>query len=224
MIKSIAIDDEPFALEVVRSHAAKVPFLELASCFTDPFQAIDYLAAEPVQLLFLDIKMPDLTGMELLQSLTPKPLVIFTTAYTEYAAESYELDAVDYLIKPFSFPRFLKACNKANEMLQKSTGVAIKEDSSIFIKSGYEAVRINYLDILFLESAGNYMTFVLADEKRILSRLTISETVNLLPPAIFTRVHRSFIVNRLKIDRKERHQVHIGKYAIPISSSFTSSV
>jgi two-component system LytT family response regulator len=220
MIKAIAIDDEPFALEVIRSHANKVPFLQLADCFTDPFEAIAHLANEPVQLLFLDIKMPDITGLELMGSLMNKPLVIFTTAYAEHAVQSYELDAVDYLLKPFSFSRFLKSCNKAHEILQyKGEQIAEAEDS-IFIKSGYESIKVNFTDILYLESAGNYVTFVVSDDKRILSRLTMSETITLLPANIFVRVHRSFIVNKLKVDRMERHQVHIGQHCIPISSSF----
>jgi two-component system LytT family response regulator len=222
MIKAIAIDDEPFALEVIRSHAGKVPFLDLSDCFTEPFKAIAHLANNPVQLLFLDIKMPDITGIELMQSLTPKPLVIFTTAYAEHAALSYELDAVDYLLKPFSFPRFLKACHKAHEALQHQAGQNNQlGGSSMFIKSGYETVKVNFADVLYLESAGNYVTFVMAHQKPILTRLTMSETVTLLPANAFVRVHRSFIVNKLKVDRLERHQVHIGEHCIPVSGAFS---
>lgn len=220
MIKAIAIDDEPFALEVIRSHAGKVPFLELSDCFTEPFKAIAYMSKEPIQLLFLDIKMPDITGIELMQSLAPKPLVIFTTAYAEHAAHSYELDAVDYLLKPFSFPRFLKACHKAHELLQYKTGQKAEESGSIFIKSGYESVKVSFQDILYLESAGNYVTFVMANQKPILTRLTMNETITLLPATTFVRVHRSYIVNKLKVDRKERHQIHIGNHCIPISNAF----
>ena len=221
MIKAIAIDDEPFALEVIRSHAGKVPFLELSHCFTEPFKAIAHLVNEPVQLLFLDIKMPDITGIELMQSLTPKPLVVFTTAYAEHAAKSYELDAIDYLLKPFSFPRFLKACHKAHEVLQHKAGLMAEMDRCIFIKSGYESVKVSFEDILYLESAGNYVTFVMVNQKRILTRLTMSETVTLLPASIFVRVHRSFIVNKLKIDRLERHQIHIDNHCIPVSNAYS---
>jgi two-component system LytT family response regulator len=220
MIKAVAIDDEPFALEVIRSHAEKIPFLQLIDCFTDPFSAIAHLANEPVQLLFLDIKMPDITGLELLGSLMTKPLVIFTTAYAEYAVQSYEFDAVDYLLKPFSFSRFLKSCHKVNEILQSKSEVVAELQDSVFIKSGYESIKVNFKDILYLESAGNYVTFVVADQRRILSRLTMSETLTLLPTEVFVRVHRSFIVNRHQVDRMERHQVHIGQHCIPISSSF----
>src|SRR5918998_5254214 len=117
-MKAIAIDDEPIALDIIRSHASKVPFLDLKAEFTDAFQALEYLQRESVDLLFLDIKMPDISGIDFFNSLSKKPLVIFTTAYTEHAVTSFELDAVDYLLKPFSLARFVKACNKALELWQ----------------------------------------------------------------------------------------------------------
>jgi len=115
-MKAIAVDDEPMALEVVRSHASKVPFLELKAEFTDAFQALEYLQKENIDLIFLDIKMPDISGIEFFNSLSKKPLLIFTTAYSEHAVTSFEMDAIDYLLKPFSLARFLKACNKAFEL------------------------------------------------------------------------------------------------------------
>jgi len=219
MIKAIAIDDEPFALEVIRSLAAKVPFLEMNGYFTDAFAAIDYLAKEQVDLVFLDIKMPDISGIELMESLQQKPLVIFTTAYAEHAVTSYELNALDYLLKPFAFTRFLKACNKAHEQVllkQKSVPAA----DSTFIKAGYDQIKIVFNELLYLEGAGNYMSFILADGRRIMSRLTIAEVISLLPADIFVRVHRSYIVNKSKIDRIERHQLHIGKNVIPVGGAF----
>ncbi|WP_295767550.1 LytTR family DNA-binding domain-containing protein [uncultured Mucilaginibacter sp.] len=217
MINAIAIDDEPFALEVIRLHAAKVPFMELGACFTNAFEAIAYLAQNPVDLLFLDIKMPDISGIELMESLQVRPLVIFTTAYAEHAVQSYELNAVDYLLKPFALTRFLKACHKANDLLQSRKAEKIPA-SSIFVKSGYETVRINFDDILFLEAAGNYATFILNDDKRITSRLTITEATELLPAGMFARVHRSYIVNTNRIDRMERHQLHIGTHKVPVGN------
>ncbi|MFA6086360.1 LytR/AlgR family response regulator transcription factor [Mucilaginibacter sp.] len=224
MIRAIAIDDEPLALEVIRSHAGKVPFLELAGYFTDAFKAIEYLAKEPVDLLFLDIKMPDISGLELMESLQQKPMVIFTTAYAEHAVQSYELNAADYLLKPFAFTRFLKACHKANELLQAKQSYKPIVADSIFIKSGYEQVKINYGDILYLESGGNYMSFILADGRTILSRLTMTDTLALLPPAQFIRVHRSYIVNKLKVDRAERHQLHIGQQTVPVGGAFNAAL
>ncbi|TWR30059.1 response regulator transcription factor [Mucilaginibacter pallidiroseus] len=219
-MRAIAIDDEPLALEVIRSHAEKVPFIFLDACFTDAFKAIAYLAQNPVDLLFLDIKMPDISGLELMAGLKNKPSVIFTTAYAEHAVESYELDAVDYLLKPFSFPRFLKACNKVVDLKSPGSAQASKAADSIFIKSGYEQVRIKYDDILYLESAGNYMNFNMSNGKQILSRLTMNETLTMLPANKFTRIHRSIVVNKEKVDRAERHQVHIGERVLPVGSAY----
>ncbi|WP_157525751.1 LytR/AlgR family response regulator transcription factor [Mucilaginibacter ginkgonis] len=220
MIKAIAVDDEPFALEVIRAHAAKVPFLELAQCFTNAFEAIAYLAKNKTDLIFLDIKMPDISGIELAESLPQKPLTIFTTAFAEHAVQSYELNAVDYLLKPFSFARFLKACNKVNDMLNAS-GQNGSAGESIFIKTGYESVKVNFDDILCLESGGNYITFVLTSGKSLLSRLTMTEAIDLIPANKFNRVHRSYIVNKNKVCKIERHQLQLdGGYTVPVSQSY----
>ena len=217
-MKAIAIDDEPIALEVVRSLAAKVPSLELVATFTDAFKALDYLQHEPVDLLFLDIKMPDITGLELLISLHKKPLVIFTTAYSEHAVTSFELDAVDYLLKPFSLARFLKACNKAQELLHLRSGSVSPKDY-VFLKTGYEQEKVHFNEILYMESAGNYVTFVL-EGRRLLSRMTINELNETLPVDKFTRVHRSYIVAKDRIDKIERHQVCIKGNYVPIGASY----
>ncbi|RNI27546.1 DNA-binding response regulator [Rufibacter immobilis] len=217
-MKAIAIDDEPMALEVVRSLAAKVPFLELEQCFTDAFKALEYLQTHPVDLLFLDIKMPDITGLEFVTCLQKKPMVIFTTAYSEHAVTSFELDAVDYLLKPFSLARFTKACNKAQDLWQlRGKGGQAKD--YIFLKTGYEQVKVLFDEILYLEAAGNYLTFVL-EGKKLLSRMTLGEVLDVLPPDRFTRVHRSYIVAKDKISRIERHQVWVKELPVPIGASY----
>lgn len=223
MIKAIAVDDEPLALEVIRSHAARVPFMQVAAYFTNAFEALDYMAKNTVDLLFLDIKMPDISGLELAEGLQQKPLIIFTTAYAEHAVTSYELNAIDYLLKPFSYPRFLKACHKAHEQLLLKQGNKAPIADSIFIKSGYEQIKIAFTDLLYLEGGGNYMSFVMTDGRTILSRLTMADALALLPPELFARVHRSYIVNRTKIDRIERHQVHLAGQIVPIGSAFDSA-
>ncbi|MCJ8163945.1 LytTR family DNA-binding domain-containing protein [Pontibacter sp. E15-1] len=217
-MKAIAIDDEPMALEVVRSLAAKVPYLELVASFTDAFKALEYLQQEPIDLLFLDIKMPDITGLEFVTSLQKMPLVIFTTAYSEHAVTSFELDAVDYLLKPFSLARFVKACNKAQELYQLRSGADTSKDY-LFLKTGYEQVKVLYDEILYMEAAGNYVTFVLRD-KKLLTRMTISEASELLPAEKFTRVHRSYIVAKDRIDKIERHQVCVQGYEVPVGASY----
>jgi DNA-binding LytR/AlgR family response regulator len=220
-MKAIAIDDEPMALEVVRSLSAKVPYLELVACFTDAFKALEYLQHEPVDLLFVDIKMPDITGLEFVTSLQRKPLVIFTTAYSEHAVTSFELDAIDYLLKPFSLARFVKACNKAQELYQlRNNGIsAAPAKDYLFLRIGYEQVKVYFDEILYMEAAGNYVTFVL-EGKKLLSRMTIGELSEQLPTERFTRVHRSYIVAKEKIEKIERHQVCIKGNYVPVGASY----
>lgn len=222
MITAIAIDDEPMALEVVKNHAEKVPFLELETTFTNAFEAMEYLNKQSVDLLFLDIKMPDISGIDFFNSLNRKPLVIFTTAYSEHAVTGFELDAVDYLLKPFSLPRFLKACNKAQEILDLRQGVDSKIDH-VFVKVGYDQVKIPFEDIDYLEATGNYVTFMLGD-KPVVSRMTISECETLLPQPDFIRIHRSFMVATSKVKRIERHQVIVGDHILPVGSSYAASL
>ena len=195
MLKAIVVDDEPMAAEVIRGLTDKVTFVELTGFFNNAFDALGFLHQHKVDLIFLDIKMPGMSGIELVRTLVQPPMIIVTTAYSEHAVESFELDVIDYLLKPFSLARFLKACNKAydtyaikNQLLQATTLPRF-----IFIKSGYEQIRVNVDEILFAESSGNYIQFVLKG-KKIASRLTMSEAEALLSPIDFIRIHRSFII------------------------------
>jgi two-component system, LytTR family, response regulator len=218
---AIAVDDEPMALEIVKSHASKVPFIELKACFTDAFKAMEFLQHEHVDLLFLDIKMPDISGLDFFNSLSRKPLLIFTTAYSEHAVTSFEMDAIDYLLKPFSLARFMKACNKAFE-LHNFRNTSESQDH-LFLKTGYETVKIFYDDILYLEASGNYVTFV-TNEKSIMSRSTFAEAMNLVPEEKFVRVHRSFLVAISKIDKIERHQITLGHKKVPVSEAYSAGL
>jgi len=218
MLKAIAIDDEPMALAVVRSHAAKVTFMELCAEFTDAFKAMEYLQREAVDIIFLDIKMPDISGLDFYNSLNKKPMVIFTTAYSEHAVNSFELDAVDYLLKPFSLARFIKACNKAYELFNLRNSAKTKDH--LFVKTGYDQVRINFNELYYLEATGNYVNFVL-NNKEVLSRMTISECEGTLPDGEFIRIHRSFIAALSKIDKIERHQLTMQNGAVlPVGLSY----
>lgn len=222
MITAIAIDDEPIALDIVTSHAAKVPFLGLQATYTNAFEAMDYLQHHPVDLLFLDIKMPDISGIEFFRSLRKKPMVIFTTGYSEHAVTGFELDAIDYLLKPFSFERFLTACNRAQEWRQlRST--PDEKPSYIFVKTGYDQVRVDFDDIAYLEATGNYVNFVLGDQQ-VLSRMTISECEELLPVGRFIRIHRSFIAAIDKVKKIERHQLTVNDNILPIGSSYADTI
>src|SRR5579864_8245382 len=165
MLSAIAIDDEPIALDVIKNLSSKISFIEVKRFFTDAFEAMDYLQIEKVDLIFLDIKMPDISGIEFLKSIPNPSMVIFTTAYSEHAVQSFELDVIDYLLKPFSHSRFLKACNRAAEHFRLKNG-----EAPLFIKSGTENIRLEPEDLLYVESRGNYMQFVLRD-KMITSRL-----------------------------------------------------
>ena len=220
-MKAIAIDDEPIALGIIKSHAAKVPFLDLQAVFTDAFEALSYLQKEQVDLLFLDIKMPDISGIDFFNSLSKKPLVIFTTAYSEHAVTSFELDAVDYLLKPFSLSRFIKGCNKAFELYNYRN--AAETTDHLYIKTGYEQVKVLFDDILYLEASGNYVTFVLKD-RNILCRSTFLEAMNLLPSDKFIRTHRSYLVAINKIDKVEKHQLTLGNKIVPVSEGYQGDV
>ena len=220
-MKAIAIDDEPIALDIIRSHAGKVPFLDLKATFTDAFQALEYLQKESVDLLFLDIKMPDISGIDFFNSLSKKPLVIFTTAYTEHAVTSFELDAVDYLLKPFSLSRFIKGCNKAFELYNFRNDS--QKSDHLYVKTGYEQIKVMYEDILYLEAAGNYVNFVLKD-KTILSRSTFNEAINHLPADKFIRIHRSYLVSVNKVDKMEKHQLTINKDRIPVGEAYSQNL
>lgn len=215
-IQAIAIDDEPKALEVIQIHAEKVPFLELKAMFTNAFEALDYLRTNQVDLIFLDIRMPDITGLELLSSLNSKPFVVFTTAYSEYAVQGFEVDALDYLLKPFSFPRFLKACNKASEVIQKS---AKSVPESIFLKTGYQEEKVFLDEIHYIEAEGNYLNVILT-ERRVVVRMTLNEMSELLPTNLFLRIHRSYLIALDKIEKIAKNAVEIKSKEIAIGASY----
>jgi DNA-binding LytR/AlgR family response regulator len=216
MLTAIAIDDEPQALEVVQMHASKVPFLELKASFTNAFEAISYLQNNKVDLLFLDIKMPDISGIEFIGCLQAVPMVIFTTAYSQYAVKGFELSAIDYLLKPFSLARFTKACNKALE----HKNLRHKEpDKYIFVKTGHEEEKVLLEEILYIEAEGNYLTFVL-ENRKLLSRQTMGDILKVLPPEQFARVHRSYTIAIDKIEKIGRQEIVIAGKAIPIGVSY----
>lgn len=218
---AIAVDDEPVALDVIKHHTDKVPFVELRETFSDAFLAINYLQKHPVDLIFLDIKMPDISGIEFLKSLSKVPLVIFTTAYTEHAVQSFELDAVDYLLKPFSIARFLKACNKAQELYSLRSQKLESKTDYIFVKDGYEHVKIMLNDILYIEASGNYTQIQLID-RLVSTRITINDLIELLPSSDFIRCHRAYIVAKNKISKFDKNQIWIAEKIIPIGTTFVN--
>src|ERR1700744_5392134 len=223
MMTCIAIDDEPKALEVIERYCEKISSTSLKGRFREPVKAIEFLNRSTVDLIFLDINMPDLSGIQLLQTLSPSPLVIFTTAYSQYAVESYELNALDYLLKPITFERFLMAINKAAAALSSRNTTGIDEDAAVFIKSGPQTYRVKISEILYLEKNGNYIT-VHRKEGNILIRENMGDIFDLLPAADFIRVHKSYVVGIRHISMIEVHQLIVNGEKIPIGSTYRDSL
>lgn len=225
-MKCVVIDDEPLAIGILEEYIAKVHFLDLLGSFRNAVKALEYVRLHDVDLIFLDINMPDISGMEFLNSLDDQPLVVFTTAYSEYAARSYDYEAVDYLVKPIEFERFLKAASRAlsrfeARRLEEADGEKANahEEDSILVKSGADYHSLRLSDILLVEAAGNYVTFVTATQK-VLSLMTLKNACKKLPADRFIRIHRSFIVAFDKIDVIQRDQVIVRGAAIPIGEAY----
>ncbi len=211
------------ALEVIERYCAKSDLVELKAAFRDPVKAIEYLGREKIDLILLDINMPEISGMQLVQTLSPRPLVIFMTAYSHYAVESYTLNAIDYLLKPITFDRFLAAMNKVAAVAGRSGVTGNNEDPTIFIKSGPQTHQVKVRDILYLEKEGNYLTAHLKD-RNILIRETMGDVFDLVPAADFIRVHKSYIVAIKHIAMIEVHQLTVNNEKIPIGSTYRESL
>lgn len=219
-LTAIAIDDEPQALEVIKLHAGKVPFLDLKAAFTDAFAGIAWLQTNHIDLLFLDIKMRDISGIDVVGCLPKAPLVIFTTAYSDFAVQGFDLNATDYLLKPFSLARFLKACTKALDVQTRHNANA---PDFVFVKTGYEDEKVLLDDIRYIEADGNYLWLMLP-ERKLLSRQTMADFVRQLPPHQFVRVHRSFCVAISHITKIARHEITVAGHVIPIGASYEDAV
>jgi two-component system LytT family response regulator len=220
VITCIAIDDEPMALEVIERYCGKSNLVDLKATFREPVKAIEYLNREKINLVFLDINMPDISGMQLVQTLSPRPMIIFTTAYSHYAVDSYNLNAIDYLLKPITFERFLAAVNKAIAALSVKINHTTKEDdTTIFIKSGPQTYQVKVNDILYLEKDGNYITVHLKD-RNILIRENMGDIFDLVPASDFVRIHKSYVVAVKHISMIEVHQLIINGEKIPIGSTY----
>jgi DNA-binding LytR/AlgR family response regulator len=223
-MKCLVIDDEPKAIEILSDYIEKVPNLECAGKFRDPLKALNHIQNNPIDLLFLDINMPDLSGIQFLNALEHHPLVIFTTAYSEYALDSYDYDAVDYLLKPIEFDRFLKAVNKASRRYKekKKEGVPLRGDSDyIFIKSGTDYYKLDTRNIFYIKGTGNYLTFVTL-KKEIMTLLTMKEALEILPPQ-FNRIHKSYIINLDHVELIDTEEVKIKDQRIPIGDHYNDN-
>lgn len=224
MIRAIAIDDEPLALQLVTGYIKKTPFLELAGEFDNPINAMEFLDQADVDLIFLDIQMPDLIGTDFARTLSQGPKIIFTTAYEKYALEGFRLEAVDYLLKPFGYDEFVIAAQKARKLIeleQKTTTTIEANSEFLFLKSEYKIRRINFNDILYIEGLKDYIKVFLVNEpKPILSLNTIKSLESKLPASKFMRVHRSFIVNLGRIQTVDRFRIVFGQEYIPVGDQY----
>lgn len=214
------IDDEPLAISLLESYVNKTPFLRLTAKFNSALEALPVLSAQPVELLFLDIQMPELSGMEFSRILEADTRIIFTTAFEQYALDSYKVNALDYLLKPISYPDFLKAANKALQWYEHMQTPAA-EIESIFIKTEYKQVQVELRKILYIEGLKDYVKIFIEDEPHpILSLMSMKSLEEMLPASRFIRVHRSFIVQPEKIKVIERNRIVFGKEYIPISDNY----
>ncbi|UOQ68960.1 LytR/AlgR family response regulator transcription factor [Hymenobacter volaticus] len=220
MLHAIAIDDEPAALEVLQRYAAKVPFLQLTHSFLSTTEALACLHTERVDLLFLDIQMPDVLGLDFARLLAPlqKPIV-FTTAYAEHAVEGFSLQALDYLLKPIEFGRFLQACNRAYTQVMPAREGA----PGIFVKDGYDWIRVNVEQVFYIQSDTNLL-FIHEQDRLVTTRMTLADMLATLPAEEFIRVHKSYIVALKAIRKIERHQVTVGTVSIPLAESYRESL
>lgn len=220
MINCIAIDDEPLALAQLKGYISRVPFLNLVASCQDAFEAMKVLSSEKIDLLFVDINMPDLNGMEFVRSLSEKPLVIFTTAYSEYAVDGFKVEAVDYLLKPFSFQDLLSAAGKAARRLERETPEEVVDDA-LFVKNDYRVTRVRLADIKYIEGMSEYVRiYVEGEEKPLMPLLSMKRLEEMLPSSQFMRVHRSYIVNLKKITEISRLRIVFGETYIPIGDIY----
>ncbi|MFA6403715.1 MAG: LytTR family DNA-binding domain-containing protein [Salinivirgaceae bacterium] len=226
-IRCLLVDDEPLALDVIEDYVLKTPFLELVNKFNSPFQAIEALQNEKVDLIFLDIQMPGLSGIDFSKLLQNGPKIIFTTAYSQFALDGFKVDALDYLVKPINYQEFLKASNKAltwfNLTEQNSNSNAAEEpiNKYLFVKSEYKLIKVELSHILYIEGMKDYVKIYLKEQtKPILSLMSLKVLEEKLPSGQFMRIHRSFIVNLEHITKIERNRIIFGAVYIPIADTY----
>jgi DNA-binding LytR/AlgR family response regulator len=224
-ITCLAIDDEPLAVKKIAAYIQKIPFLELVAECRSAFEAMEIIRSNKIQLIFIDINMPDFSGMEFVKSLTEKPYIVFTTAYSEYAVEGFQVEAVDYLLKPISFSSLLKAANKVKELVDLKTAIVSETVKStanhLFVKSEYKLVRIELDDIKYIESQHEYIKIHLVNSSPVLTQLSLKSIEEQLSPDKFMRVHRSFIVQLNKISVVDRNRIVFdGKVYIPVGDQY----
>ncbi|MEO6316501.1 MAG: LytTR family DNA-binding domain-containing protein [Chitinophagaceae bacterium] len=229
MIRCIAIDDEPLALELLEDNISKVPFLQLVAACDNAMDAMSVLEQQPVDLIFLDIQMPGLTGLQFIQTLKAKPMFILVTAYEKYALEGFELDVIDYLVKPVPLPRFIKACNKANELYQlknkRVESPVAAGPGYFFVNVDYSQLKVIFDDITYIEGLKDYVKIHLkSTAKAVITRMSIKSLEDELPAAVFVRIHKSYIVSGKHITAVRKNSVFIDAVELPVSDTYPDAI
>jgi DNA-binding LytR/AlgR family response regulator len=224
-LKCVAIDDEPLALELIKQYIEKLPTLKLVRSFTDAVSGAEYLRNNNIDLLFIDINMPDITGIDLVRSLQQKPLTIFTTAYKKFAFEGFELEAIDYLLKPIDFERFKKAVNRAIEFHQYKQNTPKEKEDSLFVRSEYRMVKIPLNDIDYIESLEDYIKIHVGGQRPVMSLMTLKNVLEKLPADHFKRIHRSYIVPVNKVRSILNRKVQLSNNVeLPVSNNYSNFI
>ncbi len=226
-IKCLAVDDEPYALKQIADYILKTPFLELSGKCSNAFEAMEHMASKDIDIIFVDVSMPEMSGLDFVKTLPAGTGAIFTTAYSQFAVESYKLDAIDYLLKPISYDDFLRAANKGKEwvrLIQQKNSDVKSNKNFLFIKSEYKTIRINFNEIRYIQGMSEYVQIHLINSKPIMSLLSLKSLEAQLPDNMFMRVHRSFIVNLQKINIIERNEIiYDDGVIIPVSQQYLSN-
>ena len=228
MLRCIAVDDEPLALELLEDNISKVPYLQLVAKCSNAMEAMKVLQQQPADLIFLDIQMPGLTGLQFIQSMTEKPMIILITAYEKYALEGFNLDVTDYLVKPVSLDRFVKACNKAKELYElknRTNKEAVSNPDYFFVNVDYSLLKVNFNDIKYIEGLKDYIKIHLKSTSRaIITRMAMKAIEEELPVAKFLRIHKSYIVSLEYITAIRKNSVFIDEMELPVGENFRAAV
>jgi two-component system LytT family response regulator len=229
MLSCLAIDDEPLALELLEDNISQVPYLKLEGKCSNAFEALKFLQDQMVDLIFLDIQMPGLTGLQFIQSLTQRPMIILITAYEKFALEGFNLDVIDYLVKPVPLDRFIKACNKAWELynlrLKKIENPSSIEAEFLFVNVEYSLLKVEFADIQWIEGLRDYIRIHLkTGSKPVITRMSMKAIEEELPSSRFIRVHKSFIVSVSAITSVRKNSIFIGVEEIPIGDNYKDAV
>ena len=223
-IKCIAVDDEPLALELMRQYIAQFSSLQLVQTFSDAIAAAAFLRTNSIDLLFVDINMPDITGIDLVRSLEKKPLIIFTTAYRQFAVEGFELEVLYYLLKPVELERFTRAVNKAIDYYRYKKTTSAKSPGALFVRSEYQLVKIDFNEIEYIESLEDYLKIHRTHGRPVMTLMTLKALLEKLPPDQFKRIHRSYVIPLAKVKSVVNRKVRLTSVELPISDSYAGFI